>query len=116
MIDLNASLQMFAEAIADGTGLRVTTDPATVIPPCVFIDLPAVTGRGMASVNLNVPVYLVAEGSADQIAGTYLLEHLTDFLTATSTAVANPRPLQVGGQHWPAYLVQATLYVSESTP
>jgi hypothetical protein len=116
MIDLNEALNLFATAIGDGTGLRVTTDPATVIPPVVFIDLPAVTGRTMGAVTLNVPVYLVAEGSADQIAGTYLLAHLPAFLDATSTAVANPRPLDVGGQQWPAYTVQATLTVKESTP
>ena len=114
MIDLNAGLSLFSAAVATGTGLRVTTDPAKVIPPIIFVDLPTVTGRTMAGVTLSVPVYLVAEGSGDQIAGAYLLDHLPDLLNSTATVDASPRPLEIAGQHWPAYYVQSTLTIKDT--
>lgn len=108
------ALDAYLDVLATASTLPVTRDPAEVIQGCIYIGSPTITGRTQGAFILEVPVYLVAEGTGDSITNAWLLEQLPAFLTAGQMAQAEPRTLEVAGYTQPTYQGTATITVRSS--
>lgn len=109
---ISEALDQFGTVLGTALNLPVTRDPSAVVPPCVFIGGPAVTGRTGGAVILEVPVHLVADsGIADAIAAEWLYDNLEAFIVAAGLASAEPRQLNVQGYDNPTYFGTSTITV-----
>ena len=108
---ISTGLDQFAAVLTAKTGLIVTRDPATVIPPCIFLAAPTISGRTQGGFILQVPVHLVSEGIGDAIADEWLMDNVLDFSIAASLDSTSPSSLDVDGQRHPTYEGTATLTV-----
>lgn len=113
---ITQALSTYAGTVAAATSLPVTTDPSAVIPPCIYVAAPSVTGRTQGGLVMEVPVHLVAEGIGDSIALAWHLAHLEDFLTATQAPTAFPSNINVDGITHPTYQATTTISVRSTTP
>lgn len=112
---LNTALDEYAEYLASQTSLPVVRDPALVLPPCLFLDIPTVTGQTQGATTLAVPVALITDPPADLRAADELMDLLPDVLTACGEANAEPRPVPLGDHTYPAMVVTATITISRSS-
>ena len=113
MSALNEGIKALQTQLQAGTGIRTVTDPALVIAPCILIDLPSITARTMGAITMTVPVFLIAEGPGDQIAGEWLLHHLPDLLQAAQVSEASPRPVTIGDVTYPAMTITTTITITK---
>jgi hypothetical protein len=109
-----AGLDEFAGHLAAATGMTVTADPGTVHPPCLFLDVPAVTGRTMNAITLSVPVLLVVPGPGDLKARDALMDGIPAVLEACGESAAEPRVFNANELNYPAMTVNATLTIQRS--
>lgn len=90
----------WADWMKTATGLDVTRDPAQILPPCVYVDMPTVVGRTLAATRYQVSVFLVA-GDSGKDAGDWLLDNVDAWLTAIEEQGATPRTLTIGDVSYP---------------
>lgn len=96
---------------ASDAGFLAVTDPAKVVPPCVLVDVPVygeTLGLRPCSVNVTVPVFVVARGPAGEASlGPHLdmVEALIPILRADRS---DPTLLEVGTNQYPAYELTIT--------
>lgn len=107
MSNIQAKLDELVEYLAAESGIRTTRNPAKVIAPCIFVDVPAVTGVTMGKTIIEVPVWLIAPGQADLISFNWLADHVEQFVRICKTTTADPQPY---GDTAPAY--RATLQMT----
>jgi hypothetical protein len=108
---LITDLDTWVAGLATATGLPATRDPDLVNPPCLFVSLPDTVGRTLPSVQLEVPVYLVAAGAGKQ-AGDQLLSYLVGVLEAVPAKSASAETLTVSGVEFHAYRIPAQLIIT----
>lgn len=108
---ISDGMDEFGAILSDATGLPFTRDPATIIPPCIYLGAPTLTGRTQGGFILDVPVHLVSEGIGDAIADEWLMDTLLIFTVAARLAEASPSSLDVDGIRHPTYESTATITV-----
>lgn len=106
-----ADLDDWAEWMERGTGMRVTRDPGTVHPPCIFIDAPSIVGRSLGAVTLEVPVMLLAAGQGKQ-AGDWLLDNISHVQDVLEQRAADPQTVTIGTIAYPAFRVTTTITIT----
>lgn len=106
---IQESLDQLATHVEATTSIITTTDIGQVIPPCIFIGNPTITGMTMSAANLEIPVYLVAPGIGDSIATKWLFTNLPLLMEALGQNTADPTPLEIGGLQYPTYRIDTTL-------
>ncbi len=106
-----AYTDLFNEAIDDLTatlstisGLRVTSDPQKINPPCVFLDAPSWESWNGNIVKMTFQARIFSLGPSNLDAMRNILAICAD-LMAKNVAVTDGRPVSVviGGQEFPAY-------------
>jgi hypothetical protein len=110
---LASALDQYAALIAQRSGLRVTRDPATAIPPCVLIDTPSIASRTLGAFTLSVPVHLIGTGPGDKTSGDDLLMGIPGLMEAVEATEANARPITVGEVTYPAMTITATITITK---
>jgi len=110
-----SGLDAFAAQLSAATSMTVTADPGTVDPPCLFLDVPAITGRTMNAITLTVPVIIVVPGPGNLQARDALLGYVPDVLDACGESTAEPRVFSANDLQYPAMTVNATLTIQRST-
>jgi len=110
-MSLSGDLDTWAAGIATATGMAVTRDPDLIHPPCVFVQIPDSVAGTLDSFQLEVPVWLVADG-VGKPAGDQLLDNIGDLLTAVKSQTAQHSTLTVAGVDFPGYRTTARLYVT----
>jgi len=108
---LPTGVATFATALATAVGLPVTRDPGAIVPPCVHVAVPTVTGRTMSAYTLEVPVWLIHAAPGDLAAGDWLLANVPALLDACGTYTATPAPFDADGTEYPAMKLTATLTI-----
>jgi len=108
-------LDTFATQLAAATSMTVTADPGMVHPPCLFLDVPQITGRTMNAITLAVPVIIVVPGPGDLAARDALLDAVPDVLDACGESTAQPRVFSANDLQYPAMTVTATLTITRSS-
>lgn len=106
MTTITERLDEFTEALSLEMGIQATRDPAFVIAPCLFVDLPRLVNSTLDGVIMEVPVWLMAEGPADMISAEWLLGHVEKLVELCGTLDAEPITYK---DTVPAYRVTATL-------
>lgn len=74
--------------------------------PCVLVDAPVITGVATArvcNINVEVPVFVLTNGPANNAALTEQLEIVEALIPLLRPERADPGPLQVGTNVYPAY-------------
>jgi hypothetical protein len=101
-MSLSHDLDAWAADLETATGLRVTRDPDAVFPPCLYVEPPEITAATMPSLNCEVSVYVIGEGTGKARTDAQL-DMLPAVLEATGTRVATLTPITVGGQDFTPY-------------
>lgn len=106
---LNDLRDELAKALEEIPGLRVTTDPRQVNPPCCLIGLPTVErianlGVGRWTVDVTIPVVLIAKPPGDQPAISWLLRFILPVMRKLNAVEAEPvSSLDFGSNPLPTY-------------
>lgn len=107
-MSLSTDLDDWQDAVAEATGLRVTRDPSTVYPPCIFVSITDATAGTLTRHELQLPVYLIAPGPGKP-GGDWLLDGLFDFLDAIKATDGQFTDLTLDDMNYQAYLSTARL-------
>lgn len=111
-----AGLDLFVDRLEAALDVPVTRDPAAVVPPCVFVDIPAIVGRTMAATIVQVPVHLIVPAPGDLYAADTLLGLTPDVLDVCGSNEATPGTYSGGGTFdYPCMTVQSTITIQRST-
>jgi hypothetical protein len=96
--------------------VTVTRDPAGIVLPCLFVDIPTITSRGMGSITFTAPVRIIVPGPGDLTAAELLLELVTDVLDACGEAEAEPGTFAQaeGAPALPCMTVTTTISIQRS--
>jgi hypothetical protein len=108
---LPTGLTAFATMLATATGFTATRDPGAVVPPCVHVGMPEITGMTLGAYTVAVPVWLITDGPGDLVAGDWLLTNIPTLLDATASASAEPVAFDGNGIDYPAMKITATLTI-----
>lgn len=114
---ITAGLEAFAVQLAAATGMTVTRDPSLLFPPCLFIDVPAVTGRTQGATTVEVPVRFIVPGPGDLAAHDALTNGIETVLDACGANTATPEPFGNSGPDgvlYPSLTVLTTLTITRS--
>lgn len=107
-MSINETLNSLVGYLSEHTQLHVTRNPATVNPPCVFVDNPTIENTTMAGVVINVPVWLIAEGQGGLESLTWLLENVVSVMELLPAETADPQPFK---DTMPAYRASVQILV-----
>ena len=112
MSELGDARDVLAAKIA-AAGLRVSTDPRELNPPCVLVGAPNIIVRvGSCALEEVVPVLVVAPPPGNADAVDWLLETVeTLFGVITDVTQAVPITVTVGAAEAPAYELETRLTV-----
>ena len=113
---ITAGIDAFVAQLDAATTIDVVDDPAAIVPPCVFVDVPSVIGRTMGAVIVTVPVHLIVPGPGDKTARDALCLHITDVLDACgeTAAAAGTFAQTEGVPGLPSMTVTATITIQRS--
>ena len=104
----------FTTALAEVTGLPATRERGDVLTRCLYVGAPTITRRLQAGYTVELPVWLIAEGTGTKAETDWLLAKLETVLEALGTNQATPEPYGVGEAQIPAYRMTAVLNVPRS--
>jgi hypothetical protein len=90
---------------AEFPAVQVTRVPAHMVPPCLFVGPPIITGRTLTGWLLDVPVSVVAPGPAGIEHLEALLAGVEGLLEAAGQGTAFPQPFDAGDVQYPSYQV-----------
>lgn len=107
-----AGLDLFVDRLDAALAVPVTRDPSAVVPPCVFVDVPAITARTMGATVVKVPVHVIVPEPGDLYAADTLLGLIPDVLDVCGANEATPGTYAPGGAvAYPCMTVQTTLTI-----
>lgn len=108
-----AGLDLFVDRLDAALSVDVTRDPGAVVPPCVFVDIPAITGRTMGATVIAVPVHLIVPAPGDLYAADTLLGIIPDVLDVCGSNEASPGTYAPGGGDvsYPCITTTATITI-----
>lgn len=106
-------LDTFTDALASATGLKATRDRAQAGPGMLYVAAPTYQRATMAGNVLEVPVWLIGQGTGTRAEIDALLEHVPGLLEACGAAQATPEPFD-NDPSTPAYRITATLTIPRS--
>lgn len=114
MSAITSAMETLADHIATRVGVPVTVDPGVVVPPCVFVDMPAITARTMKGWTVEVPIVIVVPGPGDLVARDSLLDLAEAVLEAVGQSEANPIPFTQGDVTYPAMSITGQLTIERT--
>lgn len=115
-MNLPGDLDAWTARLQTETGITATRDPALILPPCLFVDLPTLQPASTTGYQVAVSVWLVAPGAGKADVDP-LLALLPKCLDALPSKWATPEPLTVGGQTFPtAYKLDAQSFIWQPDP
>lgn len=108
-----AGLDLFVDRLNDALDIDATRDPAAVIPPCVFVDIPTISGRTMGATVVQVPVHVIVPAPGDLTAADALLGLIPDVLDVCGSNEATPGTYSQGGGDvvYPCITTTATITI-----
>lgn len=110
---ISTGLDQFVATLKTSTGMDVTRDPDRIFPPCLFVDIPTVTGRTMGAVTLEVNVHLIMPGPGNQVAADALCDRIELVLDACGANTATPAPFS--DSLLPSMTIPTTITIARST-
>lgn len=110
-VDLVDDLDTWAQGLATALSIHVTRDPSTILPPCLYLEMPDTVGVTIGALSLTQPVWLVSGGGGKQAADE-LLGLLPDVLTALKATSASAQTLTVGKVDYHAYRIPTPLHIT----
>lgn len=114
---VSTDLDDWAAPVEAALGVPVTRDPATAVPPCVYVSMPDATTVTVGEVlALDLPVYLVAPAPGGKDAGDWLLDMLPAWLTAVDSRQATPENVTIDKSDYPAYRTTARVHLTGVYP
>jgi len=111
---ITEALDAFAAELSADTGWDVTRDPGLIDPPCLYLDVPTVTGRTLGGITIAVPIRVLVPGPGDQVAADALCDAIPSVLEAAGAAEAEPAVFNRGDINLPSMTVTATLTIRRS--
>lgn len=106
------ALDDFTSRLADTTGLPATRERGDVLSCCLYVGSPSITRMLGAGYTVELPVWLIGEGTGSKREVDWLLEKLQPVLEALGTNQATPEPF--GDPQIPAYRITAVLNIPRS--
>jgi len=107
-----AGLDTFVDRLDTALSIPVTRDPGAVIPPCVFVDIPTISGRTMGATVVTVPVHVIVPAPGDLVAADTLLGLVPDVLDVCGANEATPGTYAPGGDvSYPCMTVQTIITI-----
>lgn len=103
------------ELVADLTAanLPVVSDPRNLRPPAILVDAPSVRALSLTTLEITVPVVIVAPppGNADaMLALVAMMDTVFALPIECTNMTASPGVYTIAGQELPCYSVTITLY------
>jgi len=109
--DFNAVRDQVAAQVAAavGEGVRVTTDPRNITPPCVVVGVPVVTVDDVRTATVLVPVAIIGTGPGNDEAVRWQLARLGEIVPNVRPILdARPGPYDTGDRTLPALTAVVT--------
>lgn len=100
----NEAIDDLVTTLATISGLRVTTDPQKLNPPCVFLDAPSFDAWSSAVVKMSFAVKVISVGPGNLDAMRNILS-ITASMLAKKVGITAGRPgyVTIGGQEFACY-------------
>lgn len=106
-----ASDEIAARFIA--AGVRTTSDPRNVSPPCALINPPGFEVIAQGVVRCTVPVQLIGSGPANADAAKQLMALGDIAITVNNTISGQPGSVVIGTSEYPCYDLVIEIAVSD---
>jgi hypothetical protein len=109
---LNTGLDNLVATLNTISGLKVTSDPRNINPPCALVGAPNFTAFNFNILDVYFPITVMAPGPGNLDAERWLLNAVAQ-IVSKNVAIKDGRPtsVDIGGVTLPAYEITARIQV-----